>query len=30
MFPIANGISLRYLPIVTWGLIAANAVLFLL
>jgi membrane associated rhomboid family serine protease len=29
MFPIANGIPLRYPPIVTWGLIAANAVLFL-
>ena len=29
MFPIANGIPLRYLPIATWALIATNAVVFL-
>lgn len=29
MFPIANGISLRYVPVVTWALIAANAAFFL-
>jgi membrane associated rhomboid family serine protease len=29
MFPIANGIPLRYPPIATWALIATNAVVFL-
>ena len=29
MFPIANGIPLRYAPVVTWALIAANALVFL-
>jgi membrane associated rhomboid family serine protease len=29
MFPIANGIHLRYAPIVTWALIATNAIVFL-
>jgi membrane associated rhomboid family serine protease len=29
MFPIANGIPLRYVPVVTWALIAANAAFFL-
>ena len=29
MFPIANGIPLRYVPVVTWTLIAANAAFFL-
>ena len=29
MFPVANGVPLRYLPIATWALIATNAVVFL-
>src|SRR5882672_6789307 len=29
MFPIANGVPLRYPPVATWALIAANCVIFL-
>src|SRR5258707_14294042 len=29
MFPIANGVPLRYSPVATWALIAANCVIFL-
>jgi membrane associated rhomboid family serine protease len=29
MFPIANGVPLRYSPVATWGLITANCVIFL-
>jgi membrane associated rhomboid family serine protease len=29
MFPVANGVPLRYPPIATWALIATNAVVFL-
>ena len=30
MFPIQNGVATRYAPFVTWGLIAANCVVFLI
>ena len=29
MFPIANGVPLRYSPVATWALVAANCVIFL-
>ena len=29
MFPIANGVPLRYSPVATWALISANSVIFL-
>jgi hypothetical protein len=29
MFPIANGVPLRYSPVATWALISANCVIFL-
>ncbi|HEY1432796.1 MAG TPA: hypothetical protein VGF39_14400 [Stellaceae bacterium] len=29
MFPIANGVPLRYPPVVTWALIAVNCIVFL-
>ena len=29
MFPIANGVPLRYSPVATWALITVNSVIFL-